>query len=433
MLHHIMTALWLPLVLQILIKKRVTTVQWWICFAINYLAFLLAQSWIADTGEIGLIFVLLIILIVCSKGLKCKKIEYIYIPTSYILISLINNMVTFIIEQIYHISSKEIYTEPYLFYCEIAITIISFLSAMLLRKILEYTRILMDNRYQKVAIILIGGNVLLCMIIFLINNWAARVNHFPSVVEGTNLLIFCVYTFLLIFITVITLKMFHDKEQMEREKQQYENLKEYSAQIETMYTNLRAFKHDYINILTVMSGYFNEKNYEGLEKYFNENILTTREKLEKDNYRLNQLKNIKDLALKGLISSKIIYAHEMGIDVYIDIMEPIEHIAMKEIDLSRVLGIFLDNAIEAALETETKEIKFGMVKEDTVVAVIVMNTFINHNIPVAKLEQEGVSTKGENRGLGLANVKEILQLYSNVYKTTEIREKYFLQKLEIVM
>ena len=291
----------------------------------------------------------------------------------------------------------------------------------------------MDNRYQKVAIILIGGNVLLCMIIFLINNWAARVNHFPSVVEGTNLLIFCVYTFLLIFITVITLKMFHDKEQMEREKQQYENLKEYSAQIETMYTNLRAFKHDYINILTVMSGYFNEKNYEGLEKYFNENILTTREKLEKDNYRLNQLKNIKDLALKGLISSKIIYAHEMGIDVYIDIMEPIEHIAMKEIDLSRVLGIFLDNAIEAALETETKEIKFGMVKEDTVVAVIVMNTFINHNIPVAKLEQEGVSTKGENRGLGLANVKEILQLYSNVYKTTEIREKYFLQKLEIVM
>ena len=147
---------------------------------------------------------------------------------------------------------------------------------------------------------------------------------------------------------------------------------------------------------------------------------------------MNQLSNIKELALKGLISSKLIYAHEMGLDVFIDILEPIEHINMKTVDLSRVIGIYLDNAIEAALQTEEKEIKFNMVTSDTGVAIILMNSFHNQNIPISKLEQRGYSTKGENRGMGLFNVKEVLCKYNNTYKVTEITDDYFIQKLEIM-
>lgn len=218
---------------------------------------------------------------------------------------------------------------------------------------------------------------------------------------------------------------------MEHEKQQYESLQEYTKQIETMYTNLRTFKHDYVNILTSLSGYLDAKDYKGLEMYFTENILPTNQTINRENYRLNQLSNIKDQALKGLISSKLIYAHEMGIDVYIDIMEPIEKIAMKAIDLSRIMGIYLDNAIEAAMECEKREIKFNMVKEEHTVAIILMNSFENKGIPFSKMEQCGYSSKGENRGLGLHNVKEILKKYENVCKTTAVQGEYFVQKLEV--
>lgn len=61
-----------------------------------------------------------------------------------------------------------------------------------------------------------------------------------------------------------------------------------------------------------------------------------------------------------------------------------------------------------------------------------MNNFVNYNIPIGKLEQENFSTKGENRGLGLFNVRKILAGYENVYKTTEISNGYFIQKLEIM-
>lgn len=425
----ILASLWLPLMLHILLPKCVNTWHWWGCFFLNY--FIMFQVSLLNKGEITLIPAFLVLCVICYKGYSCKKQELIYIPLSYIFIALYNNLVAIFIEKFFHISVSFIETAPYVYYLYISVTVLSVISALFFKKILTYISYLLNNHYRKITLTLVIGNILLCTIVFLINNWAARINHFPDEVELTNMIIFCTYTFLLCFITVIVLKFFRDKEKMDRERQQYENLKEYSAQIETMYTNLRAFKHDYINILTSMSEYLNEQDYKGLECYFKEHILPTREKLERDNYRLNQLKHIKDLALKGLISTKLIYAHEIGIDVYIDILDDMEHISMREIDLSRIMGIFLDNAIEAALETEKKEIKFCMIKEEKHIAIILMNTFVNHNLPISQLEKNGFSTKGENRGLGLATVKEILSSYHNIYKTTQIQGEYFCQKLEI--
>lgn len=96
-----------------------------------------------------------------------------------------------------------------------------------------------------------------------------------------------------------------------------------------------------------------------------------------------------------------------------------------------MLGIYIDNAIEASLETEKKEIKFNMVKEPKHVAVIIMNSFVDSGLTIGRMEKEGVSSKGENRGVGLSNVRKILSGYPKVYKTTYIEDRYFVQKLEI--
>ena len=108
------------------------------------------------------------------------------------------------------------------------------------------------------------------LVFFLINGWAARKSDFPDGVTQTNLILFGAYIVLTIAISLIVFKVFREREEMDQEKQQYESLQEYTEQIETMYTNLRTFKYDYVN------------------------ILPTNQIINRENYRLNQLSNIKE-------------------------------------------------------------------------------------------------------------------------------------------
>ena len=112
-------------------------------------------------------------------------------------------------------------------------------------------------------------------------------------------------------------------------------------------------------------------------------------------------------------------------------MEEISDISMDTVDLARLLGIFLDNAIEAALETETPTIHFAIIHSETEYLFMVANTFIDREIPFATLKQPSVSTKGGNRGIGLYNANEILSQYQNIIWDTEIKNSCFIQRLHI--
>ena len=120
-----------------------------------------------------------------------------------------------------------------------------------------------------------------------------------------------------------------------------------------------------------------------------------------------------------------------GIDVFIDIMDEIKDVDVRDIDLCRILGIYLDNAVEAAGETEEKELKFNIIQDNGSTVIVIMNSFINKGISISNMEKQGFSTKGEGRGLGLSNVVQVLGQYENVNKVTEIRDNYFIQTLII--
>ena len=422
-------SLWIPIALSNMLSKKNGIQKKWVCLVLCFLVCLCNYLYVNEILIVVDILLLGFILYIFSNRSWQKVI---YVPISYILIVICNYFAELLFLQISSLSIEQMAEKmPYALYLDCVITLLVFWGSFLIGRVIQYVKKTVGRKVRKEMFWLIGGNIILCTIVFLLNGWNARRAGFPNSLYQTNLILFGAYAILAIVISFIVLKVFREREEMEHEKQQYESLQEYTKQIETMYTNLRTFKHDYVNILTSLSGYLDAKDYEGLETYFIENILPTNQTINRENYRLNQLSNIKDQALKGLISSKLIYAHEMGIDVFIDIMEPIETIHMKAIDLSRIMGIYLDNAIEAAMECEKKEIKFNMVKEEHTVAIILMNSFENKGMPFSKMEQCGYSSKGENRGLGLHNVKEILQKYENVCKTTAVQGEYFVQKMEI--
>lgn len=212
---------------------------------------------------------------------------------------------------------------------------------------------------------------------------------------------------------------------------QFENLKEYTENLEQLYNNIRSFKHDYINILTSISTYLDEKRYNDLSTYFHNEILPTKEALNHNSDTLNRLMHIKQLEVKSLLSYKMLYAIEQGIQIHIDIPDDIEWIDMKSIDLLRILGIFLDNAMEATLETAKPQLNVRMAAMDSYIAIMIENSYVDCGIPIGKMTQKGVTSKGEGHGMGLYNATEILKDYPNIIHETYTENSMFYQHLQI--
>lgn len=222
-----------------------------------------------------------------------------------------------------------------------------------------------------------------------------------------------------------------EKRQMERELGQME---EYAASLEAVLHDMRAFKHDYANILSTLQGFIEEENYTELKRFFYDDVYAYSEKLFQMNTRLSLLGHIKIAPLKGVLSSKMLRALTERIDVFIDIAEDIDEVDMSTIDLCRIMGILMDNAIEAALQTAKPRVELGIVSAKDSTLFIIKNSCSEKIPPIYKMFEYGFSTKGENRGLGLSTVRELLdRKYPHAALNTEIdpAAMTFMQQLRI--
>ncbi|MBM2659444.1 quorum-sensing sensor histidine kinase AgrC [Staphylococcus pseudoxylosus] len=222
--------------------------------------------------------------------------------------------------------------------------------------------------------------------------------------------------------------------QYKRNMQEIENYYKYTLQIEKINHEMRKFRHDYVNILSTLSDFIREEDMEGLRDYFHSEILPMQDSMQMNAIKINGIENLHVREIKGLLTTKILQAQEKNIRISIEVPEPIEKIDMPIINLSRVIGILLDNAIEASEKiTEEPLIRIAFIKnEDTSVTFIVMNKCEPDMPKVHTLFQENFSTKGKNRGLGLSTLKELTDSTTNVLLDTTIDNNYFIQKVEIL-
>ncbi len=100
-------------------------------------------------------------------------------------------------------------------------------------------------------------------------------------------------------------------------------------------------------------------------------------------------------------------------------------------DLARILGIFLDNAVEGALETSHPKVELNIIRNPNTVAVIIRNNLQDGDTPLHKLKQQGFTTKAGHMGIGLANAKKIIHSYNNILWETTKQDGCFTQYLEI--
>ncbi len=239
---------------------------------------------------------------------------------------------------------------------------------------------------------------------------------------------------ILAVILISIFKLILEKNKINAEKINIENFKNYAREIEIANKDMQKFKHDYKNIISSIGYYIKNKDIEELEQYFNNNIVPYNNMLNDNFFRINNLKNLEVISLKGLIYNKITRANNKKITFNIDIPYKINNFYnINEIDICRAIGILLDNAIEEIENIENnKTMTLLISKLDNHILIVVENTISEKNVNnINEILLNKSSTKGENRGLGLINYKEIMNKYDNVFLETNIQNKLFIQKIII--
>jgi two-component system sensor histidine kinase AgrC len=246
-----------------------------------------------------------------------------------------------------------------------------------------------------------------------------------------------IYVILIIIIAILIITVSFSivrEVQYKRNMQEIENYYKYTLQIEQINNEMRKFRHDYVNILSTMSDYIRENDMEGLRNYFTTEILPMQDSMQMNAVKINGIENLKIREIKGLVTTKILQAQEMNISISVEVNEQITKIDMPTIDLSRIIGIIIDNAIKASENIdEDPLIRVAFLKNsDVSVTFIVMNKCEDDIPRVHTLFQENFTTKKGNSGLGLSTLKEITESKSNVLLDTTIENNYFVQKVEIL-
>lgn len=277
----------------------------------------------------------------------------------------------------------------------------------------------------------IAADIILCVCIFMMNIKAIYQSGSTAADLFWGIILYTAYFFLTFLMIAVIAKEFDTNAKIMMKQQSYDNLKEYMDQIEELYQSLHTFRHDYANVMMSMAGYIETEDLDGLKKYFEREIYPLSRQHNRENYAISCLHNLAVVELKSLISVKVNYAMELHIKVDIDISDKIDKINMKTIDLIRIIGILLDNAIEASQECSSPAISLGIIKSGRCITFIVKNTYIKKQIDYSRLGSMGVSSNGERRGNGLYIVKSMIESYNYVTLDTEYDGESFTQYLEI--
>lgn len=202
------------------------------------------------------------------------------------------------------------------------------------------------------------------------------------------------------------------------DKKELDNLMEYISIIDDNYNKLKHIKHDLNNIMLTLDSYIYNNNIDDLKKYYTN--LT--------NYIHNELKGIytdseglsyiDNLALKSILLAKINLANDKNIKVELIINQNFNISEDHTINVCRMIGILLDNAIEETekLSIKNKKIKIIFAYDNYNFKTIQIINNYRKTFNTIDLTTPNIhSSKGENRGLGLKEIRNIIKHNKKLY------------------
>ena len=263
-------------------------------------------------------------------------------------------------------------------------------------------------------------------ILLFISDIVSNYVHFNSF--GSILATIVFICLLLIFFAMNAHKVQAEREiALKQKKFEQEHLQTYTDEIVGLYNEIRGFRHDYAGMLVSMQMAIDSKDLQEIDRIYNQVLVKANQKLRSDKYTYYDLNNIEDSALRSLIAQSIVYARNKDVEFTLEVKDIITRLSIDLLDLVRIMSVLLNNAVEGAAESYLKQMEVAVIKMDLETVIVIQNSCKYTMTPSEDLFELGFSTKGRNRGIGLNNVKDILDKYENIILETEMEDSKFRQ------
>ena len=171
-------------------------------------------------------------------------------------------------------------------------------------------------------------------------------------------------------------------------------------EVETMYRQIRGWRHDYRNHIQMMKALAVKDDMAGIKAYLDE--------LDTDLNTVDTVVKTGNAMADAILNSKISLAKSKGIAVKADAFIPVQ-LKMSELDLCVIIGNLFDNAIEASMDLppEQRMIRVYMDMKNTQLYISFTNFTASKKLQ--KVGNKFHTTKGEGHGFGLVRIDNIVE------------------------
>lgn len=232
---------------------------------------------------------------------------------------------------------------------------------------------------------------------------------------------------------IFIVSFFKERNYSNKVKDDYDNLMEYVKNYEKIINEKSKNQHEFKNQLVVIKNLVSKSKKDAMNYIDNlySHSTSTEEAIE-----IQKLSYLPDGGIKGLMWYKIEQIHNKGINIFVNISKEISSTKVTKTlndnlyDITHIIGVYLDNAIEAALEAKNHSIIIEAYVEENKIVFSFSNTYLG-NIKLNKVDKEGYTTKGIGHGYGLSLVKDLLNSNKNLSQEKLLNGMYYIQKLII--
>lgn len=241
---------------------------------------------------------------------------------------------------------------------------------------------------------------------------------------------FIVSILLIIFFLVLCIIMIYQYFKNKHNEEEQKNLLELMNDYEVMLDNDRISRHEMLNNLVALKSYKNKasKDFEDMLDGIIKNYEDKKSKIFSNLYKLPS-------GIKGVVYYKLNTIRSLNIDFNLMISKEVEDKFEKlnqklYFKVCKILGIILDNSIEAADLTKDKILLVDIYFEESTLVIYVENSFINA-VDLDNIYDKGFSSKGKNRGYGLYLVKKIVNETNELKFEQSISDDRFITIIKI--
>lgn len=312
------------------------------------------------------------------------------------------------------------YFKVFLTSCVCFIMVLIFSNKKLRNGIYKVTNI--DSYVKGYYVILI---IILSVLLFSISVYICLFNYNIGIILSTLFIMITIYT----IIVVRTINDFYQKNRIQSE---YDILLKNLNEYENLLDLQRVTNHENKNQLLVIKGMI-DKGESNTSEYINSIIDTQYKDNDAIIYKTNR---IPSGGLRGLIYYKILTMKEKKINSNLDVDRSLNELDFDNIpiktnqELCKIVGVFLDNAIQAVSELKKKEIDIYLKYENDELYIKVSNNY-SGIIELDKIDNSGYTTKGKGHGYGLSLVKGIIRENDCFKNDREIHGKMFSQIIRL--